>query len=64
MGRLDKLRLFSYRNRAIKIRNHSRSAASNPASSTLDKNLLGLFDQAYQLGSSGGCAEQIYRKER
>jgi hypothetical protein len=61
---LDKPRLFSYCNRAIKIRNHSSSAASNRASSILDKNLLGLFDQVRQLFLSGGCADKIYRKER
>jgi hypothetical protein len=32
MARLDKLRLFGYRNRAIKIRNHPRSAATDRAS--------------------------------
>jgi hypothetical protein len=61
---LDKPHLFRYCNRAIKIRNHSRSAAPNRASSILDKNLLGLFDQVRQLFSSGGCADKIYRKER
>jgi hypothetical protein len=62
-ARLDKPRIFSYRYRAIKIRNHPRSAASNRASSILDKNLLGLFDQVHQRFSSGGCAEQIDHKE-
>jgi hypothetical protein len=61
---LDKPQLFRYCNRAIKIRNHSHSAVPNRASSILDKNLLGLFDQVRQLFSSGGCADKIYRKER
>jgi hypothetical protein len=60
---LDKPRLFGYRNRAIKIRNHPRGAASDRASSILGKNLLGLFDQVHELFSSGGRAGQIDHKE-
>jgi hypothetical protein len=60
---LDKPRLFGYRNRAIKIRNHPRGAASDRASSIMDKDLLGLFYQVHRLFSSCGRAEQIDHKE-
>lgn len=61
---LDKPLLFSYRNRAIKICNHPLSAASTRASSILDKNPLGLFDQAINYFHQADAPNKIYRKER